>query len=1213
MRHWYKTSRLSWKIALLGVGGVLFTALALVLLAVWQSGQYNRLAQNEVDQLIAEGLDHITQGVNNLVRTEDEAVQAQLESNLNVARHVLLNHGPVGFFDEAVEWHAVNQYSGAVTNIWLPKMAVGDEWFGQSDDFQEQAPVVDEVAEWVGETATIFQRMNEAGDMLRVATTVQDARGQRALGTYIPAVEPDGTSNRVVAAMMHDAGYRGRAFVVDAWYLTAYDPLYDDVGHLVGMLYVGIRQQAVEARIRQAILQTHVSRSGYVYVLEGSGLRRGCYIISQQGLRDGENIWDSRDSDGRYVIQTIIDTALRLAPGEMATVRYRWQNPGETEPRWKQARLAYYAPWDWVIGTSVYEDELEAYKMPLVSGRVRMILMMALGAGVIGLFIGLIGFVVAWRMTRGIRQLQETAEGITRGDLSREASIASGDEIGVLASTFNYMMCQLRETLDGLAKSEQFLSEIVENIPNMIFVKDAQTLQFLRFNRAGEKLLGLTREELLGRTDRDLFPPDEAEYFLEKDRQVVESGGPVDIPAEAIQTRYKGLRILHTRKILLADPDGAPRYLLGISEDITEQRAAEKARRDSERKYRAIFEHTGSASILIDEDSVIQLCNTEWVYLSGFSREETEGCLSWTRFVAAEDLQRMKEYHATRRDNPFSAPRKYEFRFVRRNGEVRQMMNCVGVVAGTSLIVSSMVDITELKQTELELIRHRDNLEYLVRERTGELQVAKERAEAANHSKSTFLTKMSHELRTPLNAILGYAQIFLRRPLDEEVLRGLAIIQQSGEHLLTLINDILCLSKIEAKKMELFPAPVVFGSFLAGIIGIIRTRAEAKGLVLRFEAPERLPTTVTVDETRLRQVLLNLLANAVKFTEAGTIDFRVIRSAGENGDAPDSIALRFEVADTGAGIPAEQQSRLFRPFEQVGDGSRWAEGSGLGLAISRQLVHLMGGDIHVCSEPGKGSLFSFRICVPFEETMGEGVEPGERSDQVITGYEGPRRKVLVVDDVPSNREVLVGMLRPLGFEIVEAENGHAAVLQSERERPDLILLDHYMPVLNGFAAALRIREMPALKNAVVIAVSASVSEAEQANSKNVGFDDFLPKPVSWPKLAELIARHMKLHWIYSEPTEEAAQPPAPPQEFTYPSRGELEQLDDLLRRGALLEIEEWAERLKKEKPTCGLFADEIANLARRFEDRRIHELIQRGLEQSPEKRNEDDGSGGDPA
>ena len=216
-----------------------------------------------------------------------------------------------------------------------------------------ESPVVDEVTRLLGETATIFQRMNEAGDMLRVATTVTNEAGRRAIGTYIPATLPDGAPNPVIAAIRSGRTYHGRAFVVDAWHLAAYEPILSADGALIGMLYVGIQQSAAEARIRQAILQTRAGKTGYVYVLGGTGELRGRYIISQDGLRDGEDIWNSQDLDGQPVVQRIIAKATALEPGQLATERYRWQNPGDDAPHWKTARLAYYAPWDWVIGTGV--------------------------------------------------------------------------------------------------------------------------------------------------------------------------------------------------------------------------------------------------------------------------------------------------------------------------------------------------------------------------------------------------------------------------------------------------------------------------------------------------------------------------------------------------------------------------------------------------------------------------------------------------------------------------------------------------------------------------------------------------------------------------------------------------------------------------------------------------------------------------------------------
>jgi len=256
--------------------------------------------------LINADLDHLTQGAYNLVRTENEAVQLQVDNNLNVARHLLASSKGVRLANESTAWTATNQFTKASQELSLPKLLVGEQWIGKNSDLGVETPIVDEVTRLVGETATIFQRMNERGDMLRVATTVQTTAGERAIGTYIPAVEPDGVENAVVAAVLKGQTYHGRAYVVNAWYLTAYEPIRDHAGALVGMLYVGVKQETVASRIRHAILQGSVGKTGYIYVLGGGGEDRGRYVISYKGERDGEDVWTNQDSDGRYVIQEII-------------------------------------------------------------------------------------------------------------------------------------------------------------------------------------------------------------------------------------------------------------------------------------------------------------------------------------------------------------------------------------------------------------------------------------------------------------------------------------------------------------------------------------------------------------------------------------------------------------------------------------------------------------------------------------------------------------------------------------------------------------------------------------------------------------------------------------------------------------------------------------------------------------------------------------------
>jgi len=570
------------KIALLGSGSVLITALALVLLAVWQSGRYNALARAEMQELIDADLNHIALGIFNLVHTENEAAQAEVDRSLAVARHVLERSGSVRLDRETVVWEATDQFTGAKSRVVLPLMSIGSRPLRENDDPAIEAAVVDEVTRLVGETATIFQRMNERGDMLRVATTVLTDGKRRVIGTYIPAMNPDGTANPVVATVLRGGTYHGRALVVDDWHLTAYDPIRDQRGGLVGMLYVGVQQRKIEDRVRQAILQTRVGKTGYVFVVAGRGEERGRYVVSQSGARDGENIWETRDSDGQAIIQKIIAKAIALPPGQLATVRYRWQNPNETAPRWKVVRLSYFEPWDWVIGTSAYEDELLTIRRPLDSGRRRMSLVMSLAGAAIALLIAFCGILVAWTITRPIKQMTRAVEKIIQGDLNQRVSVDSDDEISALAQAFNVMTLRLSQTLEGLRKNEQFLGDIIENIPHMVFVKDAVSLRFVRFNRAGEELTGFSRQELLGKGDHDFFAPDEADSFVARDREALQSKRQIDVAEEVLHNRRGEERILHTKKIPILDGAGHPQFLLGLSEDITERKRAEAERQKLE-------------------------------------------------------------------------------------------------------------------------------------------------------------------------------------------------------------------------------------------------------------------------------------------------------------------------------------------------------------------------------------------------------------------------------------------------------------------------------------------------------------------------------------------------------------------------------------------------------------------------------------------------------
>lgn len=484
-------------------------------------------------------------------------------------------------------------------------------------------------------------------------------------------------------------------------------------------------------------------------------------------------------------------------------------------------------------------------------------------------------------------------------------------------------------------------------------------------------------------------------------------------------------------------------------------------------------------------------------------------------------------------------------------------------------------------------------------------QQAKEMAESANRAKSEFLANMSHELRTPLNGILGYAQILKKaNDLTDQQRNGLEIIHHSGEHLLTLINDVLDLSKIEARKMELHPHEFHLPAFLENLVQMFKIRAR-QDLTFVYEPVTPLPPFVLADEKRLRQVLLNLLGNAIKFTQQGCVTFRV---STINDDLQQGLTkLRFEVEDTGLGISAEQLDVIFLPFQQAGDKRRQTEGTGLGLTITQQLVQMMGGEIQVKSQLGKGSTFWFDVVFP--ETTQQGRMTASPPPTIV-GYEGDRRRVLVVDNQWENRAVLLGLLQPLGFETREAVNGQDGLNQAYEFRPDVVLMDLVMPVMDGFEAIRRLRASPTLKEVVIIAVSASTLDFDQESSRRAGCNGFLPKPVREEDLLKHLQTHLNLTWIYQQSKDKPPHPETPKDTITIDplptiseslaalsAQTELDILLDLAMQGDLQGIMDHIIELEQTDDRWLPFTRPLTQLARGFKEQQILELIRQHREQ----------------
>ncbi|NEO26278.1 MAG: response regulator, partial [Kamptonema sp. SIO4C4] len=446
-----------------------------------------------------------------------------------------------------------------------------------------------------------------------------------------------------------------------------------------------------------------------------------------------------------------------------------------------------------------------------------------------------------------------------------------------------------------------------------------------------------------------------------------------------------------------------------------------------------------------------------------------------------------------------------------------------------------------------------------------------------------------HELRTPLNGILGYAQI-LGRTLQGKEREGIDVIYQSGSHLLTLINDVLDLSKIEARKLELAPAALYLPSLLQSVVEICRIKAEQKGIDFIYQPSSRLPEGIKADEKRLRQVLINLLGNAIKFTDAGSVTLRV--DVLEITDS--QVSLVFQIIDTGVGIAQDDLTKLFQAFEQVGDRKKQAEGTGLGLAISQRIVQLMGSTIEVKSQPGEGSEFSFTVDLPLAQDWAE-QQAVDGTDRII-GYEGEQRyTILIVDDRWENRAVLANLLKPLGFTILEAENGQEGLEVLQQQTPDLTITDLAMPVMNGFQFLHQIRNSENLQDAKVLVSSASVSQADQQMAISYGGDDFLGKPVDAANLLQLLANHLNLQWTYQAPQDTVKQDVSPTDEMVVPPREVLEELLTLVELNKINDLRSRLEQLQEADSTYIPFTETLLKLARQFQSEEIEDLLHRHL------------------
>lgn len=538
------------------------------------------------------------------------------------------------------------------------------------------------------------------------------------------------------------------------------------------------------------------------------------------------------------------------------------------------------------------------------------------------------------------------------------------------------------------------------------------------------------------------------------------------------------------------------------------------ARLEKEARFRKLVKAAPIPMCYVSKDNVIESVNDRFFQAFGYTLEESPTIDAWW-LLAYPDEDYRQWVFSTWSDAVKTARetgqdiQAHEYNITCKNGDVR-IMEISGVTLDDDFL-ATFIDLTDRKKAEQELVHYKDHLEDLVQQRTVALVLAREAAEMANRAKSTFLASMSHELRTPLNAILGFSNLMRKDPsLSPMQHENLTIINRSGEHLLSLINDVLDMAKIEAGNVVMESLPIDLGTLIRDIADLMHIRAQEKGLQLKIDQSSKFPRYIKGDETRLRQVLLNLVGNAIKFTNQGGITLRLGTKENETKH------LLIDVEDTGVGIKLEDQQRIFEPFVQVGEANT-QKGTGLGLTITRQYVELMGGSINVESTLGKGSVFHIDMPLEMADEADVVKITGITKREVVgLAPNQPEYRILIVEDQKENQILLSQLMTNVGFTVKVADNGEQGVQLFQSWHPHLIWMDRRMPVMDGVTATRRIRELPDGKDVKIVAVTASALLEQRGEILSAGMDDFVVKPYRFNDIYECLIKQLGVQYIYAD-------------------------------------------------------------------------------------------------
>jgi PAS domain S-box-containing protein len=757
------------------------------------------------------------------------------------------------------------------------------------------------------------------------------------------------------------------------------------------------------------------------------------------------------------------------------------------------------------------------------------------------------------------------------------------------------LFAELRQ--DGIIDLESFLGQYPDNL-----VKYASLVKVVDMNQAAVKMhKAKNKEHLLGRLF-DLFTPD----FLDPLRKELIGlwNGKTEMSFDTtVKTLTGDVRTVNVSFLVCPGYEDTFSKIYSSIVDITERKKAEKALLTSEKKYKDIFYYIRDVYFETKIDGILTELSPSIEDIAGYSREEVIGKSVYDFY--ADPQKRSELIEKIAKENSVND---FEIAITHKNGH--SIYLAITATLERDLqdnpvrIKGILHDIADRKKAEDELKKHREHLEELVKERTAELEIAKEQAEAASQAKSIFLANMSHELRTPLTAIMGYTQL-LKRQKDlaiDKIEDHLETIQTSSEHLLVLINDILDIARIEAHKEKVELNKFNLNALIREIISSIRVKAVEKKLTFFYEELTLLPDFVIGDARKIKQVLINLLGNAVKYTEKGSIILRVSAVSGQESRDNDHElitldnkrkTIRFEIEDTGIGISWERMDEIFEPFTRKGIKGEPSQGIGLGLSISKQLTELMGGKLWVKSEVGKGSTFTVELDLEVVKDMnGELKEPTKD----VIGYKGKRKLILIADDNEENLTMLTLILEPLGFIIKTAKDGRKAVETAAATTPDLILMDLLMPIMDGHEAVQQIKQDEKLKITKIVGITAAIADKKRAKKFGADCDDFIFKPFLIEDLLETIARQLKIVLVEKKGKKPLIKKSAKngkskkEKAVKFPPLSILNRIIKTVEKGDVSELEKILDLLAEDKSYAS-FCNSIQKYAERYDDESIIEYI----------------------